>query len=192
MKNDKKIYFDKNSKTPTNETIGMLSVKGDEFKLKLENHSKILEEKNWMVIRNTNFRDKIYKLKQNDIIKFGKIAFLIRELRNDLKSTDQKENIDENIPIYNYEAKKNHNSKCRICLMEDDELDNPLIRLPCKCRGSMKSIHLGCMQQWLRSKMTSKSLNFLTVHTFKNIECEICKQSIPGKLYLIFFRKDKV
>jgi hypothetical protein len=138
-----------------------------------------------MVIRNTYYRDKTYRLKQNDIIKFGKIAFLIKEIKLDRFDTELQAD-DNNIPIYNYEFKKH--SKCRICLMEDNETDNPLIRLPCKCRGSMKSIHLICMQQWLRSKMTTKSLNFLTVHSFKNIECEICKQSIPGKSIIILER----
>jgi hypothetical protein len=176
-RNDKKMKFEK-SKGLTNETIGMVSVKGDEYTLRLENNAKILEERNWMVVKNTFYREDAYKLKQNDIIKFGKIAFLIKELRIDHRNTEA--NHDDGIPVYNFDFKKH--SKCRICLMEDNEQDNPLIRLPCKCRGSMKSIHLICMQQWLRSKMTSKSLNFLTVHSFKNIECEICKQSIPGNI----------
>jgi hypothetical protein len=166
----------------SNETVGMFTVKGDnEYKLKLQNNATILEDRNWLVIRKTFLRDGTCKLKQNDVIKFGKIAFLIKELKTDRLVTEA--NVEENIPIYNYNSEnKKHHVKCRICLMDDDEQDNPLIRLPCKCRGSMKSIHLSCMQQWLRSKMTSKSLNFLTVYTFKNIECEICKQSIPGKI----------
>jgi hypothetical protein len=177
LRNDKKIKFEK-GKALTNETIGAITIKGDEYTLKLENTAKILEERNWMVIRNTIYKEEAYKLKQNDIIKFGKIAFMVKELRVDKHTTESK--VEEDIPEYNFDFKKH--SKCRICLMEDNEQDNPLIRLPCKCRGSMKSIHLICMQQWLRSKITTKSLNFLTVHSFKNIECEICKQSIPEKI----------
>lgn len=33
---------------------------------------------------------------------------------------------------------------CRICLMEESEVDNPLFA-PCKCSGSMRHIHHGCL-----------------------------------------------
>ena len=72
--------------------------------------------------------------------------------------------------------------------MEDGEIDSSLIRLPCKCKGSLKSIHIICMQQWLKSKLNTKVFNSLTVYSFKSLECEICKTSIPGYDYL--HRKD--
>jgi hypothetical protein len=36
---------------------------------------------------------------------------------------------------------------CRICLMEDNDTDNPLIT-PCKCLGSMGFIHHACLKTW--------------------------------------------
>jgi E3 ubiquitin-protein ligase DOA10 len=36
---------------------------------------------------------------------------------------------------------------CRICLDESDTPENPFIS-PCKCDGSMKFIHLTCLQEW--------------------------------------------
>lgn len=44
---------------------------------------------------------------------------------------------------------------CRICLGEDDDSDNPLIE-PCKCAGSMSSIHIECLRTWLNSKRSFK------------------------------------
>lgn len=43
---------------------------------------------------------------------------------------------------------------CRICLDEADSEENPFIT-PCKCDGSMKFIHLTCLQEWLDSKRVS-------------------------------------
>jgi len=36
---------------------------------------------------------------------------------------------------------------CRICLDESETEENPFIT-PCKCAGSMKFIHLICLQEW--------------------------------------------
>jgi len=44
---------------------------------------------------------------------------------------------------------------CRICLGEDNEDDNPMIE-PCKCAGSMSSIHIDCLRTWLNSKRSFK------------------------------------
>ena len=70
---------------------------------------------------------------------------------------------------------------CRICLSDDNDQNNPLIN-PCKCSGTMKYIHLKCLRHWLNSKLKTKTLNHLVVYSFKNLECEICKFQIPGKL----------
>ena len=42
-------------------------------------------------------------------------------------------------------------SICRICLSDDYEQDNPMIS-PCKCKGTMKFIHLECLKEWLNCK----------------------------------------
>lgn len=70
---------------------------------------------------------------------------------------------------------------CRICFCDDNERDNPLIN-PCKCSGSMKYIHLMCLRHWLNSKLTTKTLGHLIIYSFKNADCEVCKNPIPGKI----------
>jgi hypothetical protein len=64
--------------------------------------------------------------------------------------------------------------------MDDKELDSPLI-YPCNCSGSMKYIHLSCLQQWLKSKLIVKSTSneFCTSYNLRQIECELCKAILP-------------
>ena len=45
---------------------------------------------------------------------------------------------------------------CRICLCENYTEDNPLIS-PCNCDGTMKYIHLKCLQRALRSKVIARA-----------------------------------
>lgn len=144
-----------------------------------------------------------YKLREGDIIKLGKVMFKVREIKIDekvvkpkKKSTKNIMNIKDKTQAENFEndgvnlhddAKKINVKKkrknlpiCRICLMEDNEEDNPLIN-PCNCIGSVRFIHILCLRRWLKSKITTKNFNFLIVNSFKTLECEICKKNIPGK-----------
>lgn len=84
---------------------------------------------------------------------------------------------------------------CRICLNEECEDDNPLI-YPCKCSGTMRYIHLECLKLWLKTKIVTKTTEHMILQTYKNLSCELCKESIPDKLkvhneiiYLYDFQK---
>jgi hypothetical protein len=70
---------------------------------------------------------------------------------------------------------------CRICLSEEDEdaLNNPLFS-PCKCAGTMKYIHLNCLQDWLNSRMITKETPSTKTYFWKNLECELCKTAFPN------------
>ena len=67
---------------------------------------------------------------------------------------------------------------CRICLMEESEVDNPLFA-PCKCAGSMRFIHHGCLKTWFGNKRIMKVSNIVTTYFWKNLECELCKTPYP-------------
>ena len=71
--------------------------------------------------------------------------------------------------------------KCRICFCEGNFDGNDPLISPCKCTGSVKYIHLNCFRKWLTSKIVMKtsSNNNIYCYTFKSLECEICKSSIP-------------
>jgi len=101
------------------------------------------------------------------------------------------------------EDEENVVKQCRICLSDNNstpqgsvkncmnfenakdkpsEDDNPFIN-PCRCSGTMKYIHVKCLQFWLASKIqikqTSDSCKTLS---WKNIECELCKFEFPSNI----------
>jgi hypothetical protein len=164
-----------------------------------------------MVIKSTIFKETTgYRLREGDVIKLGKVMFKVKELKSDEKQSSRSNKLlNKDKTISEYPANNNLNSNniemdiihnevkkkkmkmkkvqlpcCRICLMDDNEAENPLINA-CLCIGSVRFIHLLCLRQWLKSKITSKLFNFLTVHSFKNtFECELCKAPLPGKIII--------
>ena len=58
-------------------------------------------------------------------------------------------------PVLNSVDNKGEVPVCRICLGEDNEVDNPLFA-PCKCSGSMRFIHHLCLKQWFAGKRIMK------------------------------------
>ena len=79
------------------------------------------------------------------------------------------------------EINKKRNKKiCRICYMEEiHEKNNPLIK-PCKCSGSMKYIHYGCLLHWLKTKVLISNNGFFSIYSLQLIECELCKKKLPN------------
>ncbi len=72
---------------------------------------------------------------------------------------------------------------CRICLSDTPDPDDPFFS-PCKCTGTMKYIHVKCLQQWLKSKLHTKhSSNSIAIY-WKTLECELCKTPYPSKFEL--------
>jgi len=69
---------------------------------------------------------------------------------------------------------------CRICLMEGEERADadPLVA-PCACKGSIEHVHVGCLQRWLRSKV-SASAGVGNSFRYFTPQCELCKTCLPG------------
>lgn len=80
---------------------------------------------------------------------------------------------------------------CRICWgtdaedaqgnQNDPDDINPLIS-PCKCTGTMGSIHLKCLRGWLETKRTKKENRGQVILKFKKLDCELCKVNFPYKI----------
>ena len=97
-----------------------------------------------------------------------------------------------------YEKDENQKYKtCRICYLEDETVDNPLIQ-PCICSGSMKYIHLDCLKHWLQTSIFVKIEDNVdcSIYLYKTPECELCKTKYTdlirhkGKLYEILDLKN--
>jgi len=152
-----------------------------------------LQEKIWHVIvskphnnttnnvnMNVGFVSKFhYCLKKNDIIKLGRIKFLVREINiiggNAEKTQEIFKNYKECSPIENLES-----NVCRICLMFTNDDQNPMISI-CKCKGSNGLIHLNCLNIWLKHKLTIREMSKKAgiTYTVKAYNCEICKEPYP-------------
>ena len=104
-----------------------------------------------------NERMNEYNLNEGDILKIGRITIRIKSIRFK-KNGDKHKNVSQSINLKKVqnekkvkkikEANENQTNKaCRICYMEEEEIDNPLVQ-PCICSGSMKYIHLNCLKKW--------------------------------------------
>ena len=129
--------------------------------------------------------------------------------KNNIKNNNSNKNLDikEKIkPISMSKNKKENifskiekkNNVCRICYMEEDDIENPLLQ-PCICSGSMKFIHLLCLKHWISTRSCVKidTTENCSVYIIKEVECELCKTKFPdfikhdGKLYaLLDFSKE--
>ena len=136
-------------------------------------------------------------------------------LNNSILDGNQKKTINTNKDYLLLNEKKNPNNKnlknndiftkiekknatCRICYMEEEDPENPLIQ-PCICSGSMKYIHLLCLKHWISTRSCEKidTTTYSVVYIIKQVECELCKTKFPdlikhnGKMHhLLDFSKD--
>jgi hypothetical protein len=160
-----------------------------------------LQEKIWHVIKsnnlnnnpstnnNNNFSSNYqYCLKKNDIIKLGRIKFIVREINiigNTIEKTAEIFKNYKDCGYYNFKDSHIENLEsniCRICLQSSSEDSNPMISI-CKCKGSMNIIHLKCLKSWLDHKLTNREITKKAgiSYTVKAFNCEICKEPYPSK-----------
>jgi len=125
-------------------------------------------------------------LKVNDIVKMGRVKFAITEIKiGDMKTNFEESPHDEQIfdliPELNKPAEINKDTiVCKICLMNGDEKENPLVNL-CKCSGSMEFLHFECLKHWMNTKLKTKEnpKKSVTSYVMKSFNCEICKSPYP-------------
>lgn len=141
-----------------------------------------------------------YKIKIGDQFKFGKMILQCKELKlsNENNNTKAKEKtiadncFDDNndngvnssgnqLILRQNRTKPKKQNACRICLSDDSDNDNPLIT-PCKCSGTMRHIHIECLRDWLKSKITIKTYVHMISYTYKTLECELCLSKFPLKI----------
>lgn len=122
-------------------------------------------------------------MKEGDVVKLGRVRFRVRQLCADSekqtstttkgpvflarKASQKPDESLRNIPI------------CRICLCENSEEDNPLIN-PCRCAGTMKYVHIKCLQQWLKSRLQTKNTAIAFTIAWKSLDCELCSRPFPS------------
>ena len=93
---------------------------------------------------------------------------------------------DTSVPLFPVEEEKVEQKEephCRVCLGAENTSSNPLIQSPCKCTGSVQLIHIECLQQWLKSKITEKKMPLSIAYMWKDFECDICRAKYPSNLH---------
>lgn len=71
-----------------------------------------------------------------------------------------------------------HEIRCKVCLCSQETDNDPLIS-PCLCKGSVAKIHVGCLKQWINSKVKKQINDIALSYNFTKFECEICKTPFP-------------
>jgi hypothetical protein len=152
------------------------------------NPKSILEESQHNPhIQNENEK---YVLSLNDIIKLGRVKFVITDIsiNDSLKSIEDSNSksifnfiLDYNVDILDEEI------CCVICLENDNKNNGPLINI-CKCSTSM-SVHYQCIKKWINNKLTvfrNQNKNVIS-YMMKSFNCTVCKTPYPCKLYLFYY-----
>ena len=141
-----------------------------------------LQEQIWYVINQKTYKSQkyrsnyIYELKKNDIIKLGRIKFIIKDM-----NIVGKEILKSNETFIPFEINKLsriiEEENCRICYSNDNSNENnPMISI-CKCKGSM-NLHLECLKLWLKSKLEIKEMNNKpgVSYIINKFNCELCHE----------------
>ena len=141
----------------------------------MDNNPYTLDTAPYIIINNFIYQQTNnlgFKLNKGDVIKIGRYKFKIRAINFINKKDINNNNINNNI--------NNNNNSCRICFSNSNF--SPLI-CPCNCTGSMKYIHLSCLQKWLLSKKqytTNKKFDYIIyTYTSEQVQCELCKTYFP-------------
>lgn len=140
----------------------------------------------WIVVKSLRGRIPGAELNQGDLIRLGKLSMTVKRTSQTDKSspnypkkrTFAKQDTSENLETHSL----NEPGQCRICLSEAFTPENPFIA-PCACDGSMKFIHLQCLREWLKSKLTVRESGTVVAYSWQPLACELCKTALPDSIH---------
>jgi hypothetical protein len=141
----------------------------------------------YLVVRSLKSRSlnqKGYPLQAGDIIKLGRIKYLVHEYRDNSKTHSLGK-----IMLFGSQVSETYNATfrpgdgiCKICFDVQTE-DNMFIE-PCRCKGSCSFVHVSCLKKWIESKISKHPNNCSTMYNLSKFECEICQHPYPYKVVL--------
>ena len=159
-----------------------------------EYNTESLNNKLWKTINSIKndsndkmFINEDYFLSKNDIIKFGNIKYIVKEISSNLKS-DLNEIIEFNIDFcpsfkkfYNKESKdeKGKLILCDICNNYNCDEDNPLIKF-CSCNY----IHYECLKTKIEINSYKKEKEKVSNYYINNLKCKTCDFIFPLRFKL--------
>ena len=148
-----------------------------------------LDNKLWMILNSDSSEDKLkshYYLNEGDIIRFGKMKFIVHEIK--ISSDDSNRNISvssENTEINQYDdINKNaeeifysvpeieKSKKCKFCPCYNVCL--------CDCKPE-RLIHYQCLKDSIKNKIKEDNKNKIRSYTIENFICKHCLSQYPIK-----------
>jgi len=136
-------------------------------------------KKLWLVVK--DLPSASYALSEGDVIRLGCSRFRVRQLVADAGAGTRPEVALPGSPTTcpDERGPEPEAGVCRICLDGDCDEQGPLIR-PCACRGSIESVHLGCLRQWIRCRMGLLDEDRGNTCFVRQMDCDLCKQAYPS------------
>jgi hypothetical protein len=145
----------------------------------------------WLVVSQLPKEDGVKgcKLKVGDTFKIGRSLIRVKEIQRPSKArqleadslTEMKVTVEQSAgPLSNISSpQSDSNVSCRVCFSSSNGFCNPLLSL-CSCAGTMKFIHLDCIRQWLKGKITTRQIGSTSSYYWKQLSCELCKELLPN------------
>ena len=132
----------------------------------------------WLVVKNKQPQSD-RPLVEGDLIRCGKVSLFVRKIRphGDIQSPPVPRSLTEKTAT-NISDVEDCPKQCRICLGDSQSIGNPFVSL-CSCTGSLAWIHLLCLREWLKNKMSSRETERVVTYTWQPPVCELCKTPLP-------------
>jgi len=149
------------------------------LKLNHENGDVLVEPVPWSsnLLRVLRGDDDGVVLSRRDGFKLGRAKLRLQQIVTAVES-DLQPNLALHHNATSYSMPCNQSGICRICLMDGPgDGEDPLIA-PCKCSGSIKCVHLGCLRHWIscRLGLADRASGAYRVGL---LACEMCKSPYP-------------
>eukprot|EP00316_Scyphosphaera_apsteinii_P012388 CAMPEP_0119303652 /NCGR_PEP_ID=MMETSP1333-20130426/5047_1 /TAXON_ID=418940 /ORGANISM="Scyphosphaera apsteinii, Strain RCC1455" /LENGTH=436 /DNA_ID=CAMNT_0007306385 /DNA_START=53 /DNA_END=1363 /DNA_ORIENTATION=- len=132
-----------------------------------------------------------WRLQEGDVFRLGQAYVLVSKIRQELdaeaeiasaftslngEKCEDCEYLEADTDIDDDAGSDSRRPQCYICY-ENGIQGNPLINL-CQCAGSVKYVHLNCLQRWIQPEGSSAV----------NTHCPICKARYPEKAQAMMIR----
>jgi len=139
-------------------------------------------KKLWVVVR--DLATSGHKLSEGDVIKLGRFKFRVKQMVGADISPAQPElfmdDTGSSCVIEPDHENELSSTLCRICLLEGSSDEDPLIR-PCRCRGSIEYVHLGCLRHWVKGRLNLAD-NPEGSYFYRPLPCELCRAPYPASV----------
>ena len=134
----------------------------------------------WLVVKDLPDK-KGCRLVEGEVLKIGRLVYRVKQLCRDGKTPLALPSASVAVEVEVYQPDGSQPLACRICLSDSQSLANPLIS-PCNCSGTMKFIHIECLQEWLKNRLHLKQTGYAMSYFWRTLDCELCKADFPTSI----------